>query len=157
MNTYFWQFDATTPTQTPEAPGGYGYISKCYQLRKMQSYAVHCVVPRINDLPGIRVSNLMAFLRMNEIERLPAPERIYLANLEQALGGFVSRIPSTLPDDVVDEELIARATVTIFLAIAARCAIDAGIKQNISVTQREFDLLAREALHAARKATTTFN
>jgi|HubBroStandDraft_1064217.scaffolds.fasta_scaffold858015_2 hypothetical protein len=99
----------------------------------------------------------MAFPRMNEIEGLPAPERIYLANLEQALSGFVSRIPSTLPDDIVDEELIARATVTIFLAIAARCAIDAGIKQNISVTQREFGLLAREALHAARKAATTFN
>ena len=50
----------------------------------------------------------MAFPRMNEIEGLPAPERIYLANLEQALGGFVSRIQSTLFDDVVEEELIAR-------------------------------------------------
>ena len=99
----------------------------------------------------------MAFPRMNEIEGLPVPERIYLANLEQALSGFVSRIPSTLPDDIVDEELIARATVTIFLAIAARCAIDAGIKQNISVPQREFGLLAGEALQAARKAATAFN
>jgi hypothetical protein len=94
---------------------------------------------------------------MNEIERLPAPERIYLANLEHSLGGFVSRIPSTLPDDVVDEELIARTTVMIFLAIAARCAIEAGIKQNISVPQREFGLLAGEALQAARKAATAFN
>jgi hypothetical protein len=99
----------------------------------------------------------MAFPRMDEIETLPAPERIYLDNLEQALTGFVSRIPSTIPDDIVDAELIARATVTIFLAIAARCAIDAGRKQKISITQREFGLLARDTLQRARKAPSAFN
>ena len=99
----------------------------------------------------------MAFPRMNEIEGLPAPERIYLANLQQALGGFVSRMPSTVPDDIVDADLIARATVTIFLAIAARCAIDVGKKQSISITQSEFALLARESLRWARKRPSTFN
>src|ERR1700678_2761208 len=99
----------------------------------------------------------MAFPRMNEIEGLPAPERIYLANLEQALSGFVSRIPSTLPDDIVDEELIARATVTIFLAIAARCAIDAGKKQSLSITLGEFALVAKDSLHWARKRPSILN
>jgi hypothetical protein len=99
----------------------------------------------------------MTLPRMDEIETLPAPERIYLANLQQALGGFVSRMPSTVPDDIVDAELIARATVTIFLAIAARCALDAGKKQSISITQGEFARLAKDALHWARKRPSTFN
>ena len=93
----------------------------------------------------------MAFPRMIEIETLPAPERIYLANLDQALSGFALRIPSTIPEDVVDEDLIARATATIFLAVAARCSLDAGKRQNIAVTQREFGLLARDTLDWARK------
>ena len=99
----------------------------------------------------------MTLPRMDEIETLPAPERIYLANLQQALGGFVSRMPSTVPDDIVDADLIARATVTIFLAIAARCAVDVGKKQSLSITQSEFALLARESLRWARKRPSTFN
>jgi hypothetical protein len=104
-----------------------------------------------------RVSKSMSLPRMNEIEALPTPERIYLANLEQALGAFVSRMPSTVPGDIVDAELIARATVTIFLAIAARCAIDAGNKQCLSITQSEFALLAKDSLHWARKKPSTLN
>jgi hypothetical protein len=103
------------------------------------------------------VSKSMTLPRMDEIETLPAPERIYLANLQQALGGFVSRMPSTVPHDIADAELIARATVTIFLAIAARCAIDVGKKQSMSITQTEFARLAKDTLHWARKRPSTFN
>jgi hypothetical protein len=103
------------------------------------------------------VSKSMTLPRMNDIESLPAPERIYLANLQQALGSFVSRMPSTVPGDIVDAELIARATVTIFLAIAARCAIDAGNKQSSSITQSEFALLAKDSLHWAQKKPSTLN
>jgi hypothetical protein len=99
----------------------------------------------------------MALPRMNEIETFPAPERIYLDNLQQALNSFASRIPSTLPDDVVDAELIARAAVTIFLAIAARCAIDVGNKQNISISRREFGRLAEDAFHWVRNMPSTYN
>ena len=99
----------------------------------------------------------MTLPRMDEIEALPAPERIYLANLQQALGVFASRIPSTVPDDLVDPELIARATVTIFLAIAARCAMDVGKQQSMSITQSEFALLAKDSLRWARKRPSTFN
>jgi hypothetical protein len=99
----------------------------------------------------------MTLPRMDEIETLPAPERIYLANLQQALAGFVSRMPSTVPDDIVDAELIARAAVTIFLAIAARCAIDAGKKQSMSITQSDFARLAKDTFHWARKTPSTFN
>jgi hypothetical protein len=99
----------------------------------------------------------MTLPRMDEIETLPAPERLYLANLQQALGVFVSRMPSTVPDDIVDAELIARATVTIFLAIAARCAIDVGKQQSMSITQSEFALLAKDSLRWARKGPSTLN
>jgi hypothetical protein len=99
----------------------------------------------------------MTLPRMDEIETLPAPERIYLANLQQALGVFASRIPSTVPDDIVDAELIARATVTIFLAIAARCAIDVGKQQSMSITQSEFALLAKDSLRWARKRPSPLN
>jgi hypothetical protein len=99
----------------------------------------------------------MTLPRMDEIETLPTPERIYLVNLQQALGVFASRIPSTVPDDIVDAELIARATVTIFLAIAARCAIDVGKQQSMSITQSEFALLAKDSLRWARKKPSTLN
>ncbi len=99
----------------------------------------------------------MALPRMNEIEVLPGAERIYLANLEQALEGFVSRMPSTIPADVVDADLIARATVTIFLVIAARCAQDVGKKQRITISKREFGRLAEDALQWVRKKLPMYN
>jgi hypothetical protein len=99
----------------------------------------------------------MAFLRMSEIETLPTPERIYLAHLEQALDGFVARIPATLAGDVVDGELIARAAVTVFLVIAARSADNVGKKQNIAISRREFGRLAEDALRWVRNLPGTLN
>jgi hypothetical protein len=94
--------------------------------------------------------NLMSYLTIEELLRLKSPERAHIRKVDDALRDVFTWNLMTATMSKLDEELIARATVTLVLASAAREALAVCNRSEKPFNVNAFARLARDVANWAQ-------
>jgi len=86
----------------------------------------------------------MSYLSIEQVLRLKNPERSHLRKVDEALHELLVRNLMTASLNKLDEDLVARATMTLVLANAAREALAVCEREKKPFSIRAFTKLARE-------------
>jgi hypothetical protein len=91
------------------------------------------------------------FPSIETIRSIDEPERNHLQALDEAIIQALSASSAAASRKNLDQELIAKATVTLLLTATARHAVDVSKRFKISAKPLNFGSLAEQALHWAQQ------